>query len=44
VIADRDGSPMLVPHATIMSLQRRTVPSLAEWSGEAGHSTCGPAC
>ena len=36
VIADRDGSPMLVPHATIMSLQRRAVPPLAEWSGEAG--------
>ena len=37
VIPDRDGSPlMLVPHATIMSLQRRTVPPVAEWSGEAG--------
>ena len=37
VIPDRDGSPMLlVPHATIMSLQRRAVPPHAEWSGEAG--------
>ena len=37
VIADRDGSPLvLVPHATIMSLQERVVPPLAEWSGEAG--------
>jgi non-ribosomal peptide synthetase component F len=37
VITDRDGSPMLmVPHATIMSLQQRAAPSLAEWSGEAG--------
>lgn len=37
VIPDRDGSPlMLVPHATIMSLQDRAVPPLAEWSGEAG--------
>ena len=37
VIPDRDGSPLvLVPHATIMSLQQRTVPPLAEWSGEAG--------
>ena len=37
VIADRDGSPMvLVPHATIMSLQQRSAPPLAEWSGEAG--------
>jgi len=37
VIPDRDGSPlMLVPHATIMSLQQRAVPALAEWSGEAG--------
>jgi non-ribosomal peptide synthetase component F len=37
VIADRDGSALvLVPHATIMSLQQRAVPLLAEWSGEAG--------
>lgn len=37
VIPDRDGSPLvLVPHATIMSLQDRAVPPLAEWSGEAG--------
>src|ERR1051325_2068190 len=37
VIPDRDGSPLvLVPHATIMSLQERAVPPLAEWSGEAG--------
>jgi hypothetical protein len=37
VIPDRDGSPMLlVPHATIMSLQHRAAPPLAEWSGEAG--------
>jgi acyl-CoA synthetase (AMP-forming)/AMP-acid ligase II len=37
VIPDRDGSPLvLVPHATIMSLQQRAVPPLAEWSGEAG--------
>jgi acyl-CoA synthetase (AMP-forming)/AMP-acid ligase II len=37
VIADREGAPLvLVPHATIMSLQERTVPPLAEWSGEAG--------
>lgn len=37
VIPDRDGSPLvLVPHATIMSLQERVVPPLAEWSGEAG--------
>jgi AMP-binding enzyme len=37
VIPDRHGSPLVfVPHATIMSLQRRTVPPLAEWSGEAG--------
>jgi hypothetical protein len=37
VIPDRDGSPLVaVPHATIMSLQQRPVPPLAEWSGEAG--------
>jgi len=37
VIPDRDGSPpVAVPHATIMSLQQRAVPPLAEWSGEAG--------
>lgn len=37
VIADRDGAPtLLVPHATIMSLQQRAAPPLAEWSGEAG--------
>jgi len=37
VIADRDGAPTLVvPHATIMSLQHRAAPPLAEWSGEAG--------
>ena len=37
VIPDRDGSPLvLVPHATIMSLQERAMPPLAEWSGEAG--------
>lgn len=37
VIPDRDGVPLvLVAHATIMSLQRRTAPALAEWSGEAG--------
>jgi non-ribosomal peptide synthetase component F len=37
VIPDRHGSPLvLVPHATIMSLQRRTAPARAEWSGEAG--------
>jgi len=36
VIADRDGSPRLVPHATIMSLQHRAASPLAEWSGEAG--------
>ena len=37
VIPDEDGSPMvLVPHATIMSLQQRAAPPLAEWSGQAG--------
>ena len=38
VIADRDGAPTLVvPHATIMSLQQRAAaPRFAEWSGEAG--------
>ncbi len=36
VIAGRDGSPTLVPHATIMSLQHREAPPVAEWSGEAG--------
>ena len=37
VIADRDGSPLvLVPHATITSLQQRATPRFAEWSGEAG--------
>jgi hypothetical protein len=37
VIPDRHGSPlMFVPHATIMSLQRRTAPPRAEWYGEAG--------
>jgi acyl-CoA synthetase (AMP-forming)/AMP-acid ligase II len=37
VIADTDGLPLvLVPHATIMSLQRGGVPPLAEWSGQAG--------
>jgi surfactin family lipopeptide synthetase B len=37
VIPDRDGSPLvMVPHATIMSLQQRAVPPLAAWSGEAG--------
>jgi hypothetical protein len=36
VIADGDGSPMLVPHAAIMSLHRGSVPPLAEWAGEAG--------
>jgi len=37
VIPDRDGSPLvLVPHATIMSLQQREVSPLAEWSGDAG--------
>jgi hypothetical protein len=37
VIPDRDGSPLvLVPHATIMSLQQRAAPSSTEWSGEAG--------
>lgn len=37
VIPDRDGAPlMLVPHATIMSLQQRPVPRFAEWAGEAG--------
>ena len=37
VLTDRDGSPLvLVPHATIMALQRRAMPPFAEWSGEAG--------
>jgi len=36
VIADGDGSPMPVPHATIMSLQPRVVPPLAEWSDQPG--------
>jgi surfactin family lipopeptide synthetase B len=37
VIADRDGAPtVLVPHATIMSLQEHAAPRFAEWSGEAG--------
>lgn len=37
VIPDKDGSPMLlVPHATILSLQRQDAPRFAEWTGEAG--------
>jgi non-ribosomal peptide synthetase component F len=37
VIPDRGGAPLqLVRHATIMSLQRRAVSQIAEWSGEAG--------
>lgn len=37
VIADEKGEPMmLVPHATIVSLQRRAAPRLAQWAGEAG--------
>jgi acyl-CoA synthetase (AMP-forming)/AMP-acid ligase II len=37
VIPDDEGSPLvLVPHSTIMALQNRDVPPLAEWSGEAG--------
>ena len=37
VIADRNGEPlMLVPHATIMSLQHGAAHRFAEWSGEAG--------
>lgn len=37
VIPDRGGSPaLLVPHATIMSLQRLDLPRVAEWTGEAG--------
>jgi hypothetical protein len=38
VIADRDGAPTLVvPHATIMSLQHRGIaPRFAEWSDGAG--------
>src|SRR5438552_2117516 len=37
VIPDHDGTPvLLVPHATILSLQRRAAPRFAEWSGEAG--------
>jgi len=37
VIADSNGEPLiLVPHATIMSLQHGSVPRFAEWSGEAG--------
>ena len=37
VIPDRDGSPLvLVPHATIVSLQQRATPQRATWSREAG--------
>ena len=37
VIPDHSGAPaLLVPHATIMSLQRCGVPGFAEWAGEAG--------
>ena len=37
VIPDRSGSPvLLVPHATIMSLQRCAASPFAEWSGEPG--------
>lgn len=37
VIRDRNGSPrVLVPHATLMSLQQHAAPALAEWTGEAG--------
>jgi non-ribosomal peptide synthetase component F len=37
VIADSNGEPLvLVPHATIMSLQHGAAPRFAEWSGEAG--------
>ena len=36
VIADGDGSRLLVPHATIMSLQQRVAPPLAEWSDQTG--------
>ena len=37
VIADDNGTPvLLVPHATILSLQRRAASPFAEWSGEAG--------
>lgn len=37
VIPEREGlPPVLIPHATIMSLQQREAPSLAEWSDEAG--------
>src|SRR5204863_560674 len=36
VIADGNGSRVLVPHATIMSLKQHAVPPLAEWSDDAG--------
>ena len=37
VIADINGEPlMLVPHATITSLQHGAAPRFTEWSGEAG--------
>jgi hypothetical protein len=37
VIADGNGEPLvLVPHATIMSLNHGSAPRFAEWSGEAG--------
>lgn len=37
VIADSNGEPLvLVPHATIMSLNHGAAPRFAEWSGEAG--------
>ena len=37
VIPDRDGSPLvLVPHSTILALNGKPVPRVAEWSGEPG--------
>jgi len=37
VIADGNGEPLvLVPHATIMSLNHGAAPRFAEWAGEAG--------
>ena len=37
VLRDGDGSPaVLVPHATITSLPRRSVPRKAHWSGDGG--------
>jgi hypothetical protein len=37
VIADGNGEPLvLVPHATIMSLNHGVAPRFSEWSGDAG--------